>query len=262
MDSKVAKSAIERLLEKRGLVEYTLEESKVSSKGENYLGDVRRVKCLKKKSGDDDECLILIVKLAPSWLEGMPVNLFYSREICAYTQILPEFVKLQDYFKIPTEERIHFAKFCDGSDLKNEEYLIMEDLCADGFRTHDKKKPLDYDLVAFIFDHLAKFHAMTFALKNRSPETYARLEALVAEDLHFGEMSEATMNNLMTNVLSAVKDPDHKMRLKLFMEHLAEMYFWYVGAKTAAPHNVFAHGDCWSNNMLFKYEVSSKSIYY
>lgn len=248
MHSEAINSAIERTIAKNGIKEYTLEYSKGSSKGDNYLGVLQRVKVLRKGDG---ECLLsLIIKIAPNWLEGMPINAYFDREICSYSEVLPELQKFSGKLKT--------AEFWDGSDKKKEEYIIMTDLMAEGFALRDKTKgPLDLEHLRLIFTHLADFHAASFAMKKRNPEAYSRLESLVAADVNFGEQSEATVEALVTNLMAAVKNPDHQARLQKFMENVQEMYFWYLASETAAPYNVFVHGDCWINNILFKYKVSS-----
>lgn len=247
MHSEAVNNAIERTIAKKGIKEYTLEYSNVSSKGDNYLGVLKRVKVLRKEDG---ECLFsFVIKIAPKWLEGMPINAYFNREICAYTEVLPALHKSSGKLKL--------AEYYDGSDKENEEYVIMADLTAEGFSLRDKANgPLDVGHLRLIFTHLAEFHAASFALKKRDPETFSRLESLVSVDVGFGEQSEATVEALVSTLTAAVKNPDHQTRLMTFMESVQDMYFWYLAPETAAPYNVFVHGDCWINNVLIEYKVS------
>lgn len=116
-----------------------------------------------------------------------------------------------------------------------------------------------------LLENLAKLHAVSFALKDQRPEVFAKLKNV--NDL----LCNFFKNDAMVKILhmgydrasACLKNPEHLQIVQRFKNNTAECFLSCLRGDACEPYGVITHGDCWINNLLFRYEdgVRSFTIY-
>ncbi|XP_018566829.1 uncharacterized protein LOC108907573 [Anoplophora glabripennis] len=231
-----------------------------NKKGEGYLGQIFFISLRDKTTGKQ---MSIVVKQAfpeQALREINRIRQIYFNEIYFYTEVWPKLFKFQE--RIPKENRFsNIAKCLATISEKNFERLALEDLKCEGFVMHDKKKIVEKEKFEFIFKLYGRFHAMSFAYKALHPEDFSELaERFYSINVNTFEKEgfvvfykyvyEECLEGLQPGVDDAV----------------IEKYRHYVddGVKLSkeclvnGKYTAIIHGDCWSNNIMFKYDHSGK----
>lgn len=156
---------------------------------------------------------------------------------------------------------IEYPKCYRTIDIENSECLLLEDLCNGGF---GRINEVTSDHVRLVMQNLAKFHAISFALKSQQPETFNKL----TENLSEVFISRANntlrfyLNNQSALVFEAVAgEPDLFAKINEFYER--EAVDWAadcIDNDFTGPASVISYGDAWQNNIMFKYNGDGKPI--
>ncbi|CAG2055219.1 unnamed protein product [Timema podura] len=225
-----------------------------TSKGDNYLSVIYRVD-IECTSRDKTQTSTLIVKCPPldKLLEkfGEDVGSF-DREIFMYRDVIP---KLYSIWKERTGHPLSKILSPRGYPSSRTDTLILEDLRPRGYKMADRRSQLDLDHTCLVLRALAKLHAMSLAMLEEDPSSFKHL------DEHFFTVENKDM--ISHTYIKPVKASVLLLRQCPEFEHLAdrleEMYATFIDdlIKTVksddTPLSVLNHGDCWVNNILFKY---------
>lgn len=222
--------------------------------GDNYCGEIIRVQI--KPVNNDEKGLNLIVKKAPTGgtsRSTMPIHDVYVAEMFAYTDIIPAFYRLNDEFKVPSEERFLTANFYKGLNEEFKEIIILKDLSDDGFIMSNKRTPLDYDHAALVLQNMARIHAGSFVMREKYPKQFSKLTDHIPKEANFGEQMMSMLENIARTYLHRIECPKNKSKLDSFLGKTKERFYEKLDSSLSEPYNVICHGDSWNNNMLFKY---------
>lgn len=241
------------VLKQLKISDYTVEINSGSAKGDGFMGDIWCVK-VHHSAGD----LELIVKTATTnaiQREITGTDVIFKNEINFYTVIFPELDSLQKDKQV--KHPLEMTKCYAGSLTAPDEALLMQNLRADGYVVRDKRNTFDEVHIDLLLNYYAKLHALSFALSSQQPQVFKSLANHVMNALPI----------LFPNFLDAVKE---RMRWNAQMlrgkgliveaeaaERIigeAENVF-FINEGAVDEYTVFLHGDCWNNNMLFKYDV-------
>ncbi|XP_017785309.1 PREDICTED: uncharacterized protein LOC108568622 [Nicrophorus vespilloides] len=222
-----------------------------SNKGEGYVSFITRVDVHSKEKD-----LHLIVKCAPKsdeFRSMFPVRKTFEREIYFYENIYPtlkEFQKekrIKDYFD-------SFPKFYKSSLKEKEELIVLENIRLHGFQLLDRKMQFDDAHLQMIFQEYAKYHAISFALQYCDPEKYYDL----SKDLHdmftpgiFSFDFFGMFGSCLDHIDKLYEDEEIKRDINHLKDNVLKYFEHIVNNK--GKRVVITHGDCWSNNMMFKY---------
>lgn len=147
------------------------------------------------------------------------------------------------------------------------EAICMNDLQDDGFYMHDRFKPLLYEHVAFIMVIYGKLHATSLVLKNENPEKILNLKKMVdifvqrKDDPQLNEYFESLKKSALES-LDKEKDKGYWCKLNSYFKQgtFYDLMLKLLDGESSEPYTVICHGDCWVNNVMFKYEVSIHNI--
>lgn len=247
----LTKTLISPVLTELKISDYSLKINSGSSKGDGYLGDIFSVK-VRHPGGDID----LIVKTAAKDANQRRItrtDVLFRNEINFYTLVFPEMDELQRQVKNPLKlTRCYATSLTDG-----EETLVLQDLKIEGFRLCERRKPLDETHIILVLDYYAKLHALSFALRSQRPEVFKKLTNCVTN------VMPLFFPNFMDGIKSRMRRNSQMLRERGLVEEAnaaeriigeAERTF-FMNDESADEYSVITHGDCWSNNMLFKYDV-------
>lgn len=189
----------------------------------------------------------------------------FEREVNVYSNLLPTMLEFQrekgitdelneGFFNIPKCYRTHF-------DAESEQALIlMEDLRSREFSMWNKLEPLNFEHARLLLTQLGRFHGLSLAMKEQRPDVF---EAFKVPDLMVPAMEQnEQLMAMFTSALEAaisVLDPSEE-RARWKMEGLRNDFFAVlqscVDPERAEPFAVLNHGDCWTNNLMYGYQVS------
>lgn len=235
-----------------------------SVKGDNYIGVVFRAQAECRKTGKK---LKVIAKLPPQ-NEARRKQFFvrpsFEREISFYTEIYPMMEQFQREKGIDPENSLdafnQIPRCYRTCLVELEEAILMGDLRAEGFEMFDRHQNQDLDHIKLVIETLARFHALSFALKDQQPERIERFKHMIElfttreedESMQqwFDLLIARTLETLDKEAEPEVYEKTEKVLTGKFMDMVKELT---LGAE-AEPYTVICHGDCWNNNMMFKYE--------
>lgn len=253
---------ISNAMSKEGICSYSLDVSGRSTKGDGYLGEVTFVKVSANHSKATGNDIYLVVKSAKSSDElrkQTSVKEVYEREIFMYTKVFPVFREFQQNY---TSKAIFnkFAKCYTASNENKKEALIMEDLKMARFEIHDRRQPQNLNHALFVFRSYGGLHAISLAMKVRKPALFKSLTRNMTDLMGKLLIQMQVFPNLtkdFESVMDTLKNNGKENLAKKyegFKDNLEEYLTKYSNPNS--PLSVILHGDCWNNNMMFKYQVS------
>lgn len=249
--SDSSKNLINRLIQKYDFENVDIFTSYGSEKGDNYIGEIYRIKIISKS---DNRVLMSVILKTNSpndtRKDFIPIHDFYGREAVLYNIILPAFETFQKESNIPIKDLFIYPK-CYSA---NDEHLLLEDLSVKGFKMHNRFDSFDENHLKLSLTSLARYHAISFAMKEKQPELYEKLSNLVEKSV-LRDFFHPMLEGIPIKIISLVKDEKKIEKLKRYSVDIVSKFYSYINSEMAYPYNVICHGDCWNNNLLYRYEV-------
>ncbi|XP_018566828.1 uncharacterized protein LOC108907572 [Anoplophora glabripennis] len=257
-------SWIDNAMIQEGISNYKLDVSGNSIKGDGYLGEVTFVKVTTKLGMVKDKDIYLVVKSAKKSDElrkQTPVKEAYEREIFMYTKVMPIFREFQKECALEAPFN-KFARCFSASNENKREVLIMENLKMTGFEVHDRRQPQNLNHALLVFRSYGSLHAISLAMRIRKPALFKSLTKNMT-DVMGKLLTQTNIFPVLTKgfetVIDILKDSgknelaDKCEGLKNGLEEYLTKY-----CDPNSPQSVILHGDCWNNNMMFKYEDGNR----
>lgn len=229
-------------------------------KSDNFLGDIRFINLKNKTS--NEKLYLLLKRSIEALAKFKHFENMYTIEINFYEVVWATLNKFQaqcvlGFDKIP--------KYYGSVKTKGKEKIILEDLTKQNFRMHDKTKALNKQQYEFIFQTYSTFHAISHAFREIYPEEFARLKSLtnpklrLSDDKHIPPEVEGFVQHIrkccdyVSSLFTKEDEEDILRKFKKATDVGALAILKGTTYKGDTP--VLLHGDCWSNNLLFKYDV-------
>ncbi|XP_070150093.1 uncharacterized protein [Polyergus mexicanus] len=233
-----------------------------TNKGDNYTSDMIRVnveysrdqrgrKITEKKS--------VIVKIAPT-IEGVRKDIImqsrvFNTEISMMTDTLNKMNKL-----LEPKYRLSGKGMYVQSD--NPTLLVMEDLAPLGYRMACRQTGLDLSHCILAIQGLARFHATSIALCEKEPNQ----KQMYVRGMFNSEHPPEMRGFFLLGTTQLAKEIANWPGMKKYADKVAKLAdkIYQIGIETCKfsedEFNVINHGDCWVNNMMFKYDNDGKPI--
>ncbi|XP_018566809.1 uncharacterized protein LOC108907555 [Anoplophora glabripennis] len=234
-----------------------------NKKGDGFLGDMVFITLKNKQS---EEVFDLVVKQAftkQTVRDTNPIRQVFMNEIYFYTKVWTRLNKFQE--RIPVQFQFHkLPKYFTSISEEVSEKLVLENLKLQKFEVHNKKIPLGKQYYELIFREYGKFHALSFAYKSFYPEEYVNLAKglldIYLDFINRDGFSAAikSVNDTVMDFLQPGLDDAVIEKFRPYIENYVELFKNSIDCN--AKYSVITHGDCWSNNMMFKYSVSKTVI--
>lgn len=237
-----------------------------SSVGDGYLSNLKSVVMRGKRTsnnGDSVELHLLCKMLTDSEraCEEMNLNDLFEREIFFYSVVFPALEKFQTSRGITSNAGFFAYPKCYETVFNSEQRqmaLIMGDLRRSDFKMWPKQQPADIGHVELVFRQLAKFHGVSFAMKDQEPSTFNRLRSTelfspLLEKKSFASYFDASHQKCIQG-LEKTLAPARFERVKAIFANSRALLKKTCNGLQSEPYSVLIHGDSWSNNFLFRYE--------
>lgn len=260
-------NALNRVVQDEGFTNYVINYDRGSNFGDGFVAEIVRAKITGNqlvKGVQEESELVVILKLPPenkTRREQMGMNVF-EREVTVYNEILPMFQKFQlDKGLKPGQGFVSFPKcyYASYDKEKDEAVIIMEDIRKKGFKMLNKYKTIDFPHATAVLETVAQFHGLSLAMKDQCPGIFDKFKGLK------DNMSDAMLNDMMKSMTAASvekaigalepHEENIKQKLRAFSENVIEIVASCTNGESSEPYTVINHGDCWINNIMFKYEV-------
>lgn len=127
-----------------------------------------------------------------------------------------------------------------------------------------RKENVTVDHVNLIMKSLGKFNAISFALRDQQPDKFKEFTSNIPDTMYsnakpemigFFEMMKSSVYESVENDANLIERLD-----KMYTKTQIEIFGECIDGAAAEPYAVIAHGDFWTNNMMFKYDGNHKPI--
>jgi thiamine kinase-like enzyme len=111
-------------------------------------------------------------------------------------------------------------------------------------------------------ENLGRLHAVAFAFKNKHPKEHEQIKNFT--DFFSAQIDDPRFQFFFTSLLDqaigTLEEGDIRRRNKMqnLKANVASILKEVTNGKLAEPYAILNHGDCWTNNFLFQYQVRSK----
>ncbi|KAF2364272.1 Protein of unknown function DUF227 [Trinorchestia longiramus] len=230
------------------------------SKGDNFACYVTSV-AVKYILGSKEKCASYVVKLNQfnqlETFETFTVKVF-EKEGRFHSELIPALNQLRKTIHLPPLKypSCFYASFKAGNEL-----LLLEDMREKSFRMSAVKHDLDNDHVLLVMEELAHLHASSVVLEEQMGTenfltTFNFLEEVFTSKL-IPPMLQENITDFVRNGIRAAEKIGGYEELAARLLEVDPSIFECVDTakKTCNPKfRVANHGDCWTNNMLFRYD--------
>lgn len=252
---------LEKIANDLNFIDYKFETDRASSHGDNFLGVLIGVTIngMQKINGQLVAAQLNLICKTPPANENRRKNFqsstVFDREIHAYAEILPSLVKFQREKGLKEDDSfLAFPKVyaCDVDAEHGAYILVMEDLKAKNYKMWPKEKTIPIDHELLLMKELGKLHGISFAFKDQRPNEFNAYKQLTDpfSEIVRGSMS-SFFNQQVQMVRDIVDDPAHKKIVDHFeIDRMLDNCF---GWESRDKFGVISHGDCWNNNIMYKY---------
>lgn len=106
--------------------------------------------------------------------------------------------------------------------------------------------------------YLANLHELSFALKNLNPE-FNKIKKSYDKDVQYSDPEPVfkPMQCFLDASVNVISDPVAKAKLKELGPNILSVL--YKCTLPVPRYSAICHGDCWNNNILYRYKVSCET---
>lgn len=173
-------------------------------------------------------------------------------------QIFKEFFEFQEKNGvIPEDNGFHeYPEYYSFVETGFHEAILLEDLKQRNFEMFNyRDEDMTYDHAYLAITVLAKYHALSFAMKDKRPDKFKSIITNIRDTLSVGlkklyDSCQSRFYEILGESGSDIKD---KIRNK-FGDSLYAALATRTNEVMNGPHAVIGHGDFKINNKLFKYD--------
>ncbi|KAG5895954.1 hypothetical protein JTB14_027955 [Gonioctena quinquepunctata] len=217
----------------------------LTAPGEHY-GSVMlvldlRVRC---SNGNEEKTLNLIAKLLPkneTLRIAFDVQVTFKKEVHAYTEAIPAIVEFQEEFNLPKEGS--FDKLFPKNALELE--LV-------GF---------DFNATKIILKDLAKFHAISLALKRIKPDVFEKkIMPCLVKNTSIESFPENVRKAFVNSIMEGAREVPE---LQPYMEKLQDVCDHVQSFEQPLQNEqwlTMCHTDFWTSNTMLRKDKNGKPI--
>ncbi|XP_045762649.1 uncharacterized protein LOC123865577 isoform X2 [Maniola jurtina] len=240
-------------------------------KGDSFLSEVIRIKIYGDSNGTSKYVQVVLKNIPKNVCRRLTYrnDEFFRNEINFYQKVIPKLLEFQSSKNV-SDPFTGFTKlFLAYSDGLND-VVCLEDANVEGFGGHtSRQEGIDFEHCKVTMKTLAQYHALSFAIKDQKPELLDRISDAIFEtyyDPRLWDWYKRFWKRICGIAIDAVEKeyPNSIYLEKVKQFAVPERYEDMIRAVRDKTNGVISHGDCWTNNFLYKYNgtgpVSAKII--
>ncbi|XP_028175284.1 uncharacterized protein LOC114363685 [Ostrinia furnacalis] len=221
------RQSVKNIIDKERFTEYIANIKNQTTNGGNYLGTLQTVAITGKTEGGENKELRLFLKNIMHIEDQFAIVdtlEAYQREGFFYREVFNYFEKIEDKYNIPVEERLNTVK---GYSETNDEVIILEDVSCKGYKTGDRFKVVSLKFAELAIKELAKFHAMSFIIRNENPKYFENNIKSLRPLLKFNEQLETHLRRTCEKAMETL-DETAKLKLEKFVPKMIGKFQKYM----------------------------------
>ena len=234
---------------------------RAAENGENYGSVILRIRVGYYR--EDDSCpsngdywkasyVGKFMPVQPQHYQTIKNFKIFDREILVYQKLLPAALKLQEEPKIRPD-----VPLCVFAGVTPFEAVVMRDLKEEGFKLADRIQGLNVAEFRLVMEAYGKFHSFGFLLVQKTD--LASHELLQENPFEKFPDSDQFIRNSMVTLRKLLEETpgqeNNVQRLSRFIQEKAKDGNHFKSfMRPRGSRKTILHGDCWSNNMMFRYE--------
>lgn len=225
-------------------------------KGDGFVGDIISVLVTNTKS--QEKCYYVVKKNVPQENKVVNSSEMFENETHFYVTI---WKKLSELYKSKRCTSLDFIPKCFGVSRSDVKTIVLEDLIAEGYVLYDRTKPFDDEHFTELFKVYGIFHGLSMVFKHKYFKEYSELLSPLHNmwkmwfKTYRGVRSDVQLNMKHAITYFDPSSENHVIeKLKAYeksgVDLVSETFYQDKDA------GLLLHGDGWSNNFMFKYDVS------
>lgn len=245
------------IAETEGFQNYTIEKGDGSVKGDGYIGIIKTAKICAK---DDNRILNLVVKSASksdALRSRASIGDIFEREIYVYNKVFTAFKAFEEEKGLPLCS--FMPRFYNYLLEDKCESLILENLKHADYKLYERRIPMNEDHVRLVLSEYGHLHALSFALRDQDPGKFGKIVGSMDDRFAKGVIRSGFIKHLIlqcTKAQDALDENEDKEVLDAYKAFIDTIQPFFENLpQLVDEYSVALHGDCWTNNMMFKYEV-------
>ncbi|CAB3383858.1 Hypothetical predicted protein [Cloeon dipterum] len=255
---RVQELVVEVLQELKWVGVEEIEVTPGSSLGDGLMALIYRVRATGRLARAEKARASFVVKHTPrnkARRDVFDVPMLFANEHSFYENVVPALSRHCG----PLAVAKFFHSITDGE----HDALILEDLKEQSFRLADRRKGLDLRHCRVVLAALARLHAASFVLKEKNAAAFEQLRPRVKDmfwdadrEFAFKPFTTSCFEETLRTLKAYFGGDDHENKYIEAFLRLSERGYDFIAASvrsTASRLQVVTHGDCWTNNLLFKY---------
>ncbi|CAL4073721.1 unnamed protein product [Meganyctiphanes norvegica] len=228
-----------------------------TKKGDNYASFVTGIHVNYTKGDQKGECsyVVKINPCRPHISEDIPdyMPMVFEKEGKFFLELLPE---LNQIMTQSGQNRLPFPKCYYAQYTEEKQMIIFEDLRSKGFKMIDRRKRMDLQHAIVVIQGLGRMHASSIIMqKEKSIDDLKTLYPFLFNEYWSGPTLEKEVSQGIAtgkDILSMVGGHKEAINwLDKILPNISE--FFSKNLAFVPPFSAICHGDCWINNILFKY---------
>ncbi|KAK9872374.1 hypothetical protein WA026_017832 [Henosepilachna vigintioctopunctata] len=257
------KKIVQEIARNNGLNENTkIIFSKGSGRGDGYLGEIVNIRAI-----DDvtEKSLDFVAKIGlkdDNMRSIYPYSEVFRNEILAYEEIIESFLNLQEKANLPSIFNPS-PIFYSASSVLNEEYLILENMKISNFEMLGIKQLLDDEHTRMICETYGKFHGLSLAMKTLHEQKFFELAAKLSDVYSLKAIEKDIkffFEKIWISIRNVMKEKDEKWQIyNNYADNCLDIMDDMCDLKDE-KYFCFLHGDCWTNNLMFRYKEGQKHL--
>lgn len=241
--------------------EYSVEIRNDYENAEGFVGNIFAATLKNKKNGEQLSGIIKLQKTGDDPVYHIVRELF-ENETHFYKRI---WKKLFDIYKLKTGKCLKFVPECLGTVENDLILIVLQDITIEGFELYDKSKCFDAQHFCLIFETYGIFHALSMVLKHQNIDDYFQFAKTLHpvykdcfEDSGYFTERFVTVLRHIQNFFDPVTEKSVLNKIRPYVKSGSQMVSKVLNSD--GKQGVLLHGDCWSNNLMFKYDVSHSGL--
>ncbi|KAB7500118.1 hypothetical protein Anas_04966, partial [Armadillidium nasatum] len=233
-----------------------------TNKGDNYSSVVVTISVSYRKNKVVSECSYIgkLNPLRPVNLQTETAEKSYAREAEVLSAIIGGMNNQLERLGL---DPIRTPKLFSRSLEKGREAFVTENLRVQGFKMYDRMKGMDLNHSLFVVKELGRFHASSL-LFEETLSTKSILETFNCLEKPWGDMKEEVLEGFGKMFSSSGETVGNFLKTSgskyekcsnwlLKYAHKLTQHFLDGYSPSNDQFEVLIHADCWTNNMLFRY---------